>query len=259
MSYDGQSTRPRSNRILSATPAEEYERLCPRLEYVELRRGDVLHEAGEHLSHVYFPYAGTLSVTVQMRDGDETEVGTIGREGMLGLPLVLGTDTAPLRAFSQVSGGAMRMRTADFAEEVNRRAGFYTLLLRYAQSFFVQTAQTAACNRLHPMEARLPKWLLTTRDLAQTDRLDLTHEFVAVMLGVRRAGVTEALGLLRAEGLIDHSRGHITVLDAEGLRRKSCECYGVVRDEYDRLLSPVAPSLLLPGVRLGREGIGAQG
>lgn len=131
----------------------------------------------------------------------------------------------------------MRMRAADFAEEVDRRAGFYTLLLRYAQSFFVQTAQTAACNRLHPMEARLPKWLLTTRDLAETDRLDLTHEFVATMLGVRRAGVTEALCQLRSEGLIDHGRGHITILDAEGMRRKSCECYGVVSEEYDRLVT----------------------
>ncbi len=112
MSYDVQPARRRSNRILSATPKEEYERLCPRLEYVELRRGDVLHEAGEHLSHVYFPYAGTLSVTVQMQDGDQAEVGAIGREGMLGLPLVLGTDTAPFRAFTQVSGGAMRMKAA---------------------------------------------------------------------------------------------------------------------------------------------------
>ncbi len=236
MSYNGQPTRPRSNRILSATPREEYERLLPRLEYVELRRGDVMHEAGQQISHVYFPYAGTISVTVQMQDGDQTEVGVVGREGMLGLPLVLGTDTAPLRAFTQVSGGAVRMRAADFREEVGRRAGLYELLLRYAQAFFVQTSQTAACNRLHPMERRLPKWLLTTRDLAESDRLDLTHEFVGIMLGVRRAGVTEALGLLRSEGLVDHSRGHITILDAEGLGRASCECYKVVSDEYDRLV-----------------------
>jgi len=237
MSYNGQPTRPRSNRILSAAPREEYERLSPRLEYVELYRGQVLHEAGEPMSHVYFPYSGTLSVTVQMEDGDQTEVGTIGREGMLGLPLVLGTDTAPFRAFTQVPGGAMRMRAADFAEEVSRRAGLYALLLRYAQAFFVQTSQTAACNRLHPMEGRLAKWLLTTRDLAESDKLDLTHEFVAIMLGVRRAGVTEALGLLRSEGLIDHSRGHITIVDAEGLGASSCECYKVVSDEYERLVA----------------------
>jgi CRP-like cAMP-binding protein len=121
MSYNGQPTHPRSNRILSAAPTEEYERLLPRLEYVELRRGLVLHEAGERMSHVYFPYSGTISVCVQMQDGDQTEVGVVGRGGMLGLPLVLGTDTAPLRAFTQVSGGAMRMRAADFAEEVSRR------------------------------------------------------------------------------------------------------------------------------------------
>ncbi|HEY0171740.1 MAG TPA: Crp/Fnr family transcriptional regulator [Pyrinomonadaceae bacterium] len=231
-----QLTRPRSNRILSAAPKEEYERLFPLLEYVELRRADVLHEAGEHMPYVYFPYSGTISVVVQMEDGNQAEVGVVGREGVLGLPLVLGTDTAPLRGFVQVSGGAMRMTAADFVEEVGRRAGLYTLLLRYAQAFFVQTAQTAACNRLHPMEGRLSKWLLTTRDRAESDDLDLTHEFVSVMLGVRRAGVTEALGALRAEGLIDHSRGRIRILDAEGLGRASCECYVVIRDEYERLV-----------------------
>lgn len=232
-----QPTRPRSNRILSAAPREEYERLLPHLEYVEMPRGLVLHEAGVHMSHVYFPYSGTISVVVQMEDGDQAEVGVVGREGMLGLPLVLGTDTAPLKAFAQVTGGAIRMTAEKFREEVGRRGGLYVLLLRYAQAFFVQTAQTAACNRLHPMEGRLPKWLLTTRDLAESDDLNLTHEFVATMLGVRRAGVTEALGALRSQGLIDHSRGHITILDAEGLGRASCECYGVVRDEYERLVA----------------------
>lgn len=236
MSFNEQRTRPRSNRILSAAPREEYERLSPRLEYVELRRGEVLHETGEHMSHVYFPYSGTISVVVQMEDGDQAEVGVVGREGMLGLPLVLGTDTAPFRALTQVTGGAMRIAAADFAEEIGRRGGFYTLLLRYAQAFFVQTAQTAACNRLHHMEGRLAKWLMTTRDRAESDDLDVTHEFVAVMLGVRRAGVTEALGVLRSDGLIEHSRGRIRILDAEGLGRASCECYGVISDEYERLV-----------------------
>ena len=238
MSYDGRPTLPRSNRILSAAPREEYERLLPRMEYVELRRGEVLHEAGEQISHIYFPYTGTISITVQMQDGEGPEVGVVGREGMLGLPLVLGTDTAPLRAIAQVPGGSMRMNAADLREEVGRRSGLYALLLRYAQAFFVQTAQTAACNRLHPMEGRLPKWLLTTRDLAETDRLELTHEFVGVMLGVRRAGVTEALGQLRSAGLIDYGRGYITITDAEGLGRRSCECYKVVSNEYDRLVRP---------------------
>ena len=237
MSFNEKPTRARSNRILSATPREEYERLSLRLEYVELRREEVLYRAGEHMPHVYFPYSGTISVVIQMEDGDQVEVGVVGREGMLGLPLVLGTDTAPLRALTQVAGGAMRMTAADFADEVGRRGGFYTLLLRYAQTFFVQTSQTAACNRLHSLEARLPKWLLTTRDLAESDDLDLTHEFIAVMLGVRRAGVTEALGALRSGGLIDHSRGRIRILNAEGLGRESCECYGVIRGEYERLVA----------------------
>ena len=237
MSAKLQPTRPRSNRIMSATPREEYERLLPHLEYVEMARGEVLHEAGVHMSHVYFPYSGTISVVVQMQDGDQAEVGVVGREGMLGLPLVLGTDTAPFKAFAQVPGGAIRMTAEKFREEVSRRGGLYVLLLRYAQAFFVQTAQTAACNRLHPMEGRVPKWLLTTRDRAESDDLDLTHEFVATMLGVRRAGVTEALVALRSEGLIDHSRGRITILDAEGLGRASCECYKIVRDEYERLVA----------------------
>ena len=165
-------------------------------------------------------------------------MGVVGREGMLGLPLVLGTDTAPLRAFTQVSGGAVRMSAPDFAGEVSHRAGLYGLLLRYAQAFFVQMAVTAACcNRLHPLDGRLAKWLLTTRELAESNDLDLTHEFVAIMLGVRRAGVTEALGVLRSGGLIEHSRGRITILDPEGLGRESCECYRVIRDEYERLVA----------------------
>jgi CRP-like cAMP-binding protein len=236
MSFNEKPTRARSNRILSAAPRDEYERLSPRLEYVELGREEVLYQAGEHMPHVYFPYSGTISVVIPMEDGDQVEVGVVGREGMLGLPLVLGTDTAPIRAFAQVTGGAMRMTAADFAEEVGRRGRLYTLLLRYAQAFYVQTAQTAACNRLHPLEQRLPKWLLTTRDLAESDDLELTHEFIAVMLGVRRAGVTEALGALRSEGLIDHSRGRIRILDAERLGRASCECYRVIKGEYERLV-----------------------
>jgi len=230
-------TRPRSNRILAAAPREEYERLLPHLEYVELRRGDVLHGAGEHISHVYFPYSGTVSVTVQMRDGRELEVGVVGREGMIGLPLVLGTDTAPFKSFAQVSGGAMRAAAETFRREVGRGGGLFGLLLRYAQTFFVATAQTAACNRLHTVEGRLARWLLTTRDRAESDELDLTHDFLAAMLGVRRAGVTEAVGVLKSRGMIGLSRGHISILDAEGLGRASCECYGVVREEYDRLIA----------------------
>jgi len=237
MSFNGQPTRPRSNRILSATPKEEYERLLPHLEYVEMRRGDVLQEAGQPVSHVYFPYSGTISVTAQMQDGGETEVGVVGREGMLGLPLVLGTDKAPLRALAQVTGGAMRMKAGAFREELGRASGFYGLLLRYAQAFFVQTAQTAACNRLHSMEGRLAKWLLTTRDRAESDTLDLTQEFLSLMLGVRRAGVSEVLSVLKTEGLVAHSRGQITIRDADGLGRLSCECYEVVRKEYDRLVA----------------------
>ncbi|MDQ3920095.1 MAG: Crp/Fnr family transcriptional regulator [Acidobacteriota bacterium] len=231
-----EAARPRTNRILSALSPQEYEHICPRLKNVALPLGEILYRPEESIPYVYFPLSGSISITAPMSDGSEVEIGIVGREGMLGLPLVLGTDTAPLRAMVQVPGDALRLRADLFIEELGRGGGLRRLLLCYAQAFFVQTAVTAACNRLHQLEGRLARWLLTTKDRAQSDVLPLTQEFLGTMLGVRRAGVSEACGALEAEGLIEHSRGRIKVADSEGLGRVSCECYGVVRKEYDRLL-----------------------
>ncbi|HEV2763611.1 MAG TPA: Crp/Fnr family transcriptional regulator [Pyrinomonadaceae bacterium] len=236
MNHNGDSTHPQTNRILSALPKDEYERLAPHLEYVEHPLGKVLYEPGEPIHHAHFPYRGTISVTLPTENGSEAEVGVIGREGMFGLPVVLGTDSAPLRAMVQVPGGGVRLRADLLKAELSRGGQLNGLLLRYAQAFFVQTAVTAACNRLHDLQERLAKWLLTTRDRAQSDKLQLTHEFLSVMLGVRRAGVTVAAGQLQSEGLIEYTRGAVKVADARGLEGASCECYQVVRREYDRLL-----------------------
>lgn len=227
---------PDSNRILAALPAGEYERLRPHSEPVALPRGETIYRPGDPIQYVYFPYSGTISVTVEMSDGMEAEVGVVGREGVLGLPVVLGTRSSPLKAFVQVPGAGVRVRADLFKSEADRGGELRALVLRYAQAFFVQTAVTAACNRLHLLDARLANWLMRTRDRALSDMLPLTHDFLAVMLGVRRAGVTEAVGRLSAWGMIEHVRGRIDILDAARLEAMSCECYGVVRAEFDRLL-----------------------
>ena len=230
--HDGTDT----NRILSALPEEEYERLRPHFEPVDLARGDVVYQPDEPMAFIYFPSGGTISVSVQMADGAEAEVGMIGREGMAGLPVALGTKSAPLKAFTQVPGRGMRVRADLFKEEFDRVGTLHRLILAYAQVFFVQAAVTAACNRLHLLDERLASWLLRSRDRAHSDTLPLTHEFLSVMLGVRRAGVTEAVGRLEAEGLIRHERGRIDLADVAGLEQASCECYRVLRAEFDRLL-----------------------
>lgn len=227
--------KPRENHILGALPPEEYERLRRHMEPAELRQGETLTHADEQIRYAYFPHRGTISVVAQMRDGKEAEASVIGCEGMSGLPVVLGTDSAPLRTVVQLAGaGTTRLRAEVLRGEWGTSA-LRRLVLRYAQAFFVQAAQTAACNRLHGMEQRLARWLLMCHDRARTDGLDLTHEFISVMLGVRRAGVTEALGSLHRAGLIDTARGLIKITDRAGLERAACECYEVVRGEFARL------------------------
>lgn len=239
MSDNPSSTPPRrahTNRILSSLPREEYARIAPQLEAVELRLGENLYEPDSAIDYVYFPFTGTISLTLLMSDGGETEIGIVGREGMLGLPLLLGTRSAPLRAMVQMPLKGVRLRASAFTEESERRGKMFDKLLCYAQAFFVQTAVTAACNRLHTIDGRLAKWLLTAVDRAQSETLTLTHEFLAVMLGVRRAGVTEALCALRDAGAVVYARGVIHVTDRSRLESVSCECYAIVRKEYDRLL-----------------------
>lgn len=223
------------NRILAALSREEYERLSPYLEEVELRLGDILARPDEKIEYAYFPHCATISVVALMTDGSEIEVGVIGNEGVFGLPLVLGTQSVPLQAVVQIADGATRIKADVFIEEVTRCGRLNKILLQYAQAFFIQTAQTAACNRLHHLDERLARWLLMCQDRINSDRLQSTHEFISVMLGVRRAGVSEAAHRLQAEGLINYSRGSIKILDRQGLEAVSCECYAVVKREFDRL------------------------
>jgi CRP-like cAMP-binding protein len=226
------------NRILASLPAEEYERLLSHLEEVKLDPGDVISHPDEKIEYVYFPKRGTISVCAIMQDGAQVEVGIIGNEGMFGLPIFFKTNTAPLQAMVQIPDGAYRMSSEAFIREVEKCEHLRNLLLHYAQAFFMQAAQTAACNRLHPMEGRLARWLLMCQDRTKSDILQLTHEFISIMLGVRRAGVSTAAGKLRDDGLIDYQRGFIRIRDRKGLEALSCECYGVVRKEFDRLLTP---------------------
>jgi CRP-like cAMP-binding protein len=225
------------NRILSALPAEETERLLPHMEQVELRLGDVISQPDEPLKYVYFPHRGAISVIAVLEDGSQVEVGVVGNEGMYGLPVVLGTDTSPLLAIVQLAGGATRMRADVLREEVSLCGRLQNLLLRYGQAFFIMTAQNVACNRRHCVDGRLARWLLMSQDRAKSDEMQLTHEFLSIMLGVRRAGISEAASKLQTNGLISYRRGRVHIVDRQGLEATSCECYHVVKKEFDRLLA----------------------
>ena len=237
MSLSQNTQRPTENRILASLPADEYERLQPYFEEVKLHIGEILSYPGEKIEYVYFPLQSTVSVVALTEDGTQCEVGVVGNEGMFGLPIVLGTETAPLQAIVQVADGAIRMKADSFRAEVGSCPKLYKNLLRYAQAFYVQTAQAAACNRLHHIDDRLARWLLMCQDRAKSSDLELTHEFMATMLGVRRAGISEAAKRLQDEKLIEYRRGRVHILDRRGLEEYSCECYGIVRREYERLLS----------------------
>lgn len=230
------SGRKLSNHILSVLPKEDYERLAPHLEYIEMNQGEVLSHPEERIAYAYFPYRGTVSIVAVMRDGAEVEVGVVGREGMMGLPIVMGTDSMPLMAITQIPGSGVRIRAGRLQDALKQSEDMYKSFLCYAQAFFVQTAITAGCNRLHHMEGRMAKWLLTCSDRAESNELQLTQEFLAVMLGVRRAGVTVAANKLKEDGLIEYARGRVRILNAEGLEAVACECYQVVKKEFKRLL-----------------------
>lgn len=229
-------SRP-ENRILASLSAEAYARLMPHLEAVELPLGKVLSEPDEPIHYVYFPNRGTISLVVMLADGSEVEAGVVGNEGMLGLAVALGTNSSPLQAIVQIPDGAMKLKASVLMQEFNRHEKLYDMLLRYSQTLFIQTAQTAACNRLHHLDGRLARWLLMCQERSKADDLQLTHEFLATMLGVRRAGVSVAAAKLQSMGLIKYTRGHIRVIDRKGLEAASCECYTAVKDEVDRLFA----------------------
>ena len=224
------------NQLLAALPAEEYQRLVPHLELVSLPLEQVLYEPGEAISHVYFPFRSMVSLVSPMEDGSTVEFGVVSNEGMVGTPVVWGGNTTTHRAMVQIQERGLRMKAELLQAEFNRGSALQSLLLRYTQALFTQASQAAACNRLHTLEERLARWLLTVQDRIQSDELPLTQEFIAQMLGTRRSGVTVTAGTLSQAGMIRYSRGKITILNRESLEATSCECYRVIKDDFDRLL-----------------------
>lgn len=232
---------PRDNRLLAMLPDVERERLLPHLERVELPLGKVLYESGMRLSHVYFPISSIVSLLSLTQDGASAEIAVVGPEGVVGIALFMGGGSMTSRAIVQSGGAAFRLRPNVILDEFHRGGAVMTLLLRYTQALITQTAQTAVCNRHHSLDQQLCRWMLLSLDRLQTNEIVMTQELIANMLGVRREGVTGAAGKLQKAGLISYKRGKINIIDRGGLEKRTCECYAVVKNEYDRLLPPVRP------------------
>jgi CRP-like cAMP-binding protein len=232
---------PRQNHLLAALPEVEYARLLPDLEWVPMPLGHVLYESGVPMRHVYFPTTSIVSLLYVMEDGASAEIAVVGNEGIVGVSLFMGGETTPSRAVVQSTGHAYRLKEQQLKEVFNRTGGrragaLHHLLLRYLQALLTQMAQTAVCNRHHSLDQQFCRWLLLSLDRLSSNELIMTQELIANMLGVRREGVTEAAGNVQRAGLISYNRGHITVLDRPGLEARACECYAVVKKEFDRLL-----------------------
>jgi CRP-like cAMP-binding protein len=227
------------NHILAAFPTAEYERLSARLELVPMPLGQVLCESGAHLTHVYFPTTAIISMLYVLEDGASAEIAVVGNEGILGISIFMGGETTPSRAVVRSAGFGYRLKADLLREEFNRAGPVLRLLLRYTQALITQMTQTAVCNRHHSVEQQLCRALLLTLDRLSSNSVIMTQELIANMLGVRREGVTDAAGNLQRAGLISYRRGHIEVLNRPGLEKSVCECYGVVKVEFDRLLSDI--------------------
>ena len=227
---------PRLNHLLDALPIDEYDRLTPHLELIEMPLGQVLYESGEQLNHVYFPTTSIISLLYVMENGASAEIAIVGNEGILGISIFMGGETTPSRAVVQSAGYGYRLQARLMKQEFDRAGSVMRLLLRYTQALITQMSQTAVCNRHHSIEQQLCRWLLLSLDRLPGDELKMTQELIANMLGVRREGVTEAAGKLQNDGLIEYSRGHIKVLNRPELEKRVCECYQVVKTEFDRLL-----------------------
>jgi len=228
------------NYLLAAVQADEFERLKPHLELIQMRLGSVLYESGDRLQHVWFPTTAIVSLQYIMEDGASTEIAGVGNEGVLGVSLFMGGAATPSRAIVQTGGCGYRIKAGLVLQEFNRAESLQRLSLLYIQALITQMSLTAACNRHHSIEQQLCRWLLLTIDRLTSNELIMTQELIASMLGVRREGITEAAGNLKNAGFINYRRGHITVLDRSGLETLSCECYQVVKKEYDCLLSTYA-------------------
>ena len=235
-----QQSRSPENRILTALNGTDYENFLSQLEQVTLAQGDVLYEPGDKIDYVYFPETAVFSMLCTMADGDTAEVGPVGREGVVGLNIFFGTDITPTQLVAHVAGTALRVRAELFKQELrSERSVMPHLLFRYTQMLLAMTGQAAACNKLHSLEQQLGRWLLMMHDYV-SDELLLTHDLIALTLGVRRAGISESASNFKNEGLIDYQRGHIQILNRQGLEGKACECYRVIKNEYERLYADLA-------------------
>jgi CRP-like cAMP-binding protein len=230
---------PTQNHLIAALPMREFERVLPHLELVPMPLGEVLYESGGRLHHVYFPTTSIVSLLYVLENGASAEIAIVGNEGILGISLFMGGETTPSRAVVQSAGFGYRLKAQLLKQEFNRGGPVLHLLLRYTQALITQMTQTAVCNRHHSIEQQLCRWLLLSLDRLPTDSLTMTQELIANMLGVRREGVTEAAGKLQRASLISYSRGHIVVLDRPRLEQTVCECYSVVKQEFDRLLMDI--------------------
>lgn len=231
--------QPDQNHLLAALPATELERLKPHLELIHMPLGEVLCESGGRLPYVYFPTSTIISLHYILENGASSEIAGVGNEGMLGISLFMGGESTPSWATVQTAGHGYRMKAGFLMQEFNQGGPVQRLLLRYTQALITQISQTAVCNRHHTIEQQLCRWLLLTLDRLNSQDLVMTQELIASMLGVRREGITEAAGKLQQAGIIRYRRGHITVLDQIGLKTHVCECYEVVKKEFDRLFRDV--------------------
>jgi CRP-like cAMP-binding protein len=236
MSTHQEACPPTQNRLLASLPSEERKALLPHLEQVSLSRRQTIILPDEPIPFIYFPINSLLSLVTVMEDGSTVEAGAIGREGMAGLPILLDAGTTPMRTLTQIPGQAVRVKAQIIKEAFDRGGALRHILHRYIHTTIVVGSQSAACNRLHHLEARLCRWLLMSSDGVGSEELSLTQDFLGMMLGVRRAGVSEAASQLMDKGLIRYQRGRIQIVDKKSLETAACECYGVVKAEYDRLL-----------------------
>ena len=227
---------PKQNHLLAALPAADYARLAPDLELIQMPLGWAVYESGGQLSYLYFPTTSIISLLYVMESGASAEIAITGNEGLVGISLFVGGESTPSRAVVQSAGNAYRLRANILKREFARGGNLQHLALRYTQALITQMAQTAVCNRHHALDQQLCRWLLLSLDRLESNELLMTQELIANMLGVRREGVTEAAGKLQAAGLIQYGRGHIKVMDRAKLEKRVCECYAVVKKEFERLL-----------------------
>lgn len=233
---DNKVPDPRKNRLLAALTGEAWQRWEPLLEHVELPLGHVLHESGKAMSHMYFPTTAIISLLYVLKNGSTAEIAVVGNDGLIAVSMFMGGGSSPSRAVVQSGGHGFRLDSKAMKQQFDKCGPVMHLMLRYTQALIAQMAQTAVCNRHHTLDQQLCRWLLLTLDRLEGDNLVMTQELIANMLGVRREGVTESASKLQHAGLISYSRGRITVLNRPGLEARSCECYAVVKKEYDRLL-----------------------